>query len=280
MGVRCARGRYREGAAAELKKAEKWLKEAQADIRAERFRPIADKARAVWEDLRQSSNVELVDIQLAGSATARRTVALDVTVDGVEGAALGVMSQGELNALALSLFMPRAVAAGEPVPLHGHRRSRAVDGPCPHRRSCAGPRTALPRSRQVVVFTHDDRLPEAIRHLGLAANVIEVMRRPGSIVETRDARTTRPGISRRRADAGEDDRSCPRPYAGAIVPGFCRSALEAACMDAVRGRRLERGEPHAAIEELLRTQTTLNKLAALALFDDGERAGDVMRAIE
>ena len=44
-------------------------------------------------------------------------------------------------------------------------------------------------------------------------------------------------------------------------------------------RLLKKGEPHAAIEELLRTQTTLYKLAALALFDDGERAGDVMRRL-
>ena len=42
---------------------------------------------------------------------------------------------------------------------------------------------------------------------------------------------------------------------------------------------MKRGEPHADIEELLRSQTTLNKLAALALFDDGERAGDVMKRL-
>ena len=59
----------------------------------------------------------------------QRRVELDVTVDGVGAAALGVMSQGELNALALSLFIPRATLAGEPVPLRRHRRSRPVDGP-------------------------------------------------------------------------------------------------------------------------------------------------------
>ena len=35
-------------------------------------------------------------------------------MDGVEGAALGVMSQGELHALALSLFIPRATLPESP----------------------------------------------------------------------------------------------------------------------------------------------------------------------
>ena len=52
-------------------------------------------------------------IQLTGDGTRRRVV-LDVTVDGVEGAALGVMSQGELHSLALSLFVPRATLPESP----------------------------------------------------------------------------------------------------------------------------------------------------------------------
>jgi hypothetical protein len=262
---------------AELKKAERWLKDAQADIRAERFRPIADRARSVWKDLRQSSNVELGDIQLAGSATARRTVALDVTVDGVEGAALGVMSQGELNALALCLFMPRASLPESPF------RFMVIDDPVqsmdPARiDGLARALHGAAQSRQVVVFTHDDRLPEAIRHLGLAANVIEVLRRPGSIVETREARTPVQGYL-------DDARTLvktpelPETVRGRIVPGFCRSALEAACMDAVRARRLKKGESHVAVEELLASHQTLNKLAALALFDDGEKAGEVLKRL-
>ena len=47
------------------------------------------------------------------------------------------------------------------------------------------------RDRQVVVFTHDDRLPEAVRRLGIAATVIEVTRREGSAVEVREG--PRPG---------------------------------------------------------------------------------------
>ena len=96
-----------------LKAAEAWFKKAAAGIRDERFAPIAEKATRIWEHLRQQSNVELGTIQLTGEGT-RRRVALDVTVDGVEGAALGVMSQGELHSLALSLFLPRATLAESP----------------------------------------------------------------------------------------------------------------------------------------------------------------------
>ena len=90
-----------------LKAAEAWLKDAVADLRNEQFAPIKEKCQAIWTQLRQQSNVALEDIRLAGTATQRK-VELDVTVDGVEGAALGVMSQGELHALALSACSSRA----------------------------------------------------------------------------------------------------------------------------------------------------------------------------
>jgi len=40
-----------------------------------------------------------------------RKLVMDVSVDGTQTAALGVMSQGELHPLALSLFLPRAAAS-------------------------------------------------------------------------------------------------------------------------------------------------------------------------
>lgn len=63
--------------------------------------------------LRQESNVDLGAIRLAGSSTSRH-VELDVSVDGAPGSALGVMSQGEVNALALSVFLPRARLPASP----------------------------------------------------------------------------------------------------------------------------------------------------------------------
>lgn len=56
-----------------IKEAEKWLKDASADIRNQRFAPIADQAMATWEHLRQQSNVTLAlvhttDLPLTSSA--------------------------------------------------------------------------------------------------------------------------------------------------------------------------------------------------------------------
>ena len=96
-----------------LKAAEKWLKDAAEAIRNERFAPIADHARRIWDRLKLQSNVSLESVQLGGTGKARK-VELRVTVDGQQGAALGVMSQGELHSLALSLFIPRATLKESP----------------------------------------------------------------------------------------------------------------------------------------------------------------------
>jgi hypothetical protein len=50
--------------------------------------------------------------------------------------------------------------------------------------------------------------------------------------------------------------------------------VEAACVEAVRRRRIGRGEDHSAVEELLAPLKT-RKLVALALFDDPERTADI-----
>jgi rRNA-processing protein FCF1 len=41
------------------------------------------------------------------------------------------------------------------------------------------------RTRQVIVFTHDDRLPDATRRLGIPATVLSVTRRAKSAVDVR-----------------------------------------------------------------------------------------------
>jgi hypothetical protein len=56
-----------------------------------------------------------------------------------------------------------------------------------------------------------------------------------------------------------------------IVPGFCRHALEAACVAAVRRRRLLRGDSHAAVEKALEQSPRLMIHLALALFDDAAK---------
>jgi len=188
-----------------------------------------------------------------------------------------VMSQGELHSLALSLFIPRATLPESPFrfividdPVQSMDPAR-VDG-------LARVLEAAGKDRQVVVFTHDDRLPEAVRRLDIGATVIEVTRREGSVVETRRSKDP---VSRYIEDAmalaKTDD--LPADVARRVIPGLCREALEAACMEAVRRRRIGRGEPHGEVEELLLKAQKLTSLAALALFDDIGRAADVMTRV-
>ena len=172
-----------------------------------------------------------------------------MTVDGVDGVALGVMSQGELHALALSLFIPRATLAESPFrfividdPVQSMDPSR-VDGLARVLESAA-------RDRQVVVFTHDDRLPEAVRRMGIDATVLEVTRREASAVEVLKGRDP---VARHIEDAMAVayTESLPAPAAKRVIPGLCRLAIEAACVETVRRRRLGRGERHADVEDLL-----------------------------
>src|SRR5690606_5542976 len=149
--------------------AEVWLKSATAHVRDERLAPLAGTARWVWQSLRQQSNVELGGIRLQGNANSARRVQLDVTVDQVDGAALGVMSQGELHALGLSLFLPRATVADSPF------RFVMIDDPVQAMDPAKGDGLAtvlaeVAKTRQVVVFTRAGRLAAAVRGTKLMAD--------------------------------------------------------------------------------------------------------------
>src|SRR5207247_7980302 len=90
-----------------------WLKKATEEIRGSRLAPFARRSQEVWEQLRQESNVELSGMRLDGSSTRRRVV-FPATVDGTPTQAMAVMSHGELQALGLAVFLPRACADDSP----------------------------------------------------------------------------------------------------------------------------------------------------------------------
>jgi ABC-type lipoprotein export system ATPase subunit len=257
----------------DLKEAASWLAGETTRVRNDRFAPIADQVKSLWNRLRFTSNVSLDAVNLEG-ARARRRVELSVSVDDTPGAALSVMSQGELHCLALSLFLPRAMLPGSPFrflviddPVQAMDANR-VDG-------LASVLAHTARTHQVIVFTHDERLPAAARRLGIAARVFEVTRGERSMVTVRprgspvddyldDARallatTDYPEAARRR-----------------VVPGLCRNALEAACVDTTRRRLLLQGRLHAQVDDELEQAGKLLPRLALALFGDADRAGDVL----
>jgi hypothetical protein len=69
----------------------------------------------------------------------------------------------------------------------------------------------------------------------------------------------------------------PPEVAARVVPGMCRTAVEAALTEAVWRRELRAGRGHAEIEgDLEAARVRLNLLAALALTGDATRGGDVL----
>src|ERR671920_1045936 len=92
----------------------------------------------------------------------QKMAVFDVTVDGAPASAFGVMSQGELSALAVSIFLPRASLPDSPFgfmviddPVQSMDPAK-VDG-------LARVLEKVAVERQVVVLTHDDRLAESVR---------------------------------------------------------------------------------------------------------------------
>src|ERR1022692_4174693 len=155
---------------ASIKKARAWLVSATADVRNARLAPLAEQARDIWAMLRQESNVDLGAFRLAGTATQRR-LELDVSIDGTPGAALGVMSQGEINALALSIFLPRATMPDSPF------RFLVIDDPVQAMDPAKVDGLArvlekVAADRQVIVFTHDNRLVSAVKDLNIPAMIL------------------------------------------------------------------------------------------------------------
>ena len=121
-------------------------------------------------------------------------------------------------------------------------------------------------------------MPSAVRRLDIEARIVAVTRRTASVVELREAlHPVKAYIDD--AFALINTKELPEDVRNRVVPGFCRSAIEAACHEVVRRRNLTKGLPNEEIEDRLIRAGTLSKTAALAFFDDEDRAGDVMNRL-
>ncbi|MGK5446387.1 AAA family ATPase [Streptomyces radiopugnans] len=263
----------------QVRAARKWLKEACAELREERLRPFEEHSQRIWEELRQQGNVDLRSVRLTGSekATVRKLV-MDVSVDGTEAAALGVMSQGELHSLALSLFLPRAAAPDSPFgfvviddPVQSMDPAK-VDG-------LAKVLHDLGETRQVVVFTHDTRLQRAFTNQELPVTVLEVEREARSTVTVR--RVTDP-IGQALDDARALARTPNLPPAALthVLPSLCRTVLERAFSEAAWLRLHRAGLTEYEAERTVTAAVRLMDIAALGLLGGPSKtAGDVYREL-
>ncbi|MBP8532154.1 AAA family ATPase [Streptomyces sp. MK37H] len=263
----------------QVRAARKWLKDACAELREERLRPFEDYSQRIWEELRQQSNVDLRSVRLTGSekATVRKLV-MEVSVDGTQAAALGVMSQGELHSLALSLFLPRAAAPDSPFGFV------VIDDPVQSMdpakvHGLAKVLHDLGETRQVVVFTHDTRLQRAFTNQDFPVTVLEVEREGRSAVIVR--RVTDP-VGQALADARALVRT-PNlsPVAMThVLPSLCRTVLERAFSEAAWLRLHRAGLAEHEAEKTVAGAVTLMDIAALGLFGDpSKRAGAVYREV-
>jgi hypothetical protein len=253
---------------AEVRKAREWLRKVQAELRRERMNGIRETATRIWQDLCEGSSVSLGDIDLKGAENyTGRTLELDVAVDDVEAPALSVVSQGELFSLALALFLPRATASDSPFGFV------VIDDPVQSMdpRKVEGLARVLARvaeTRQVVVFSHDTRLPDALRYHRLPATVLDVTRQDRSLVSVRRADDPVSAALAEARQAAHDLAREPTLLAE-VLPGLCRIALEAALHEAAMRKVFDPGsspaEALAAAEEV-DGAGKLTRLASLVLF--------------
>lgn len=263
-------------AAPQLKLAEealKWLRENAGELRNERITPLAEQARHIWAELRQESNVDLGAIRLEGQNTSRR-VTLEAAVDGTETEAFGVMSQGELQALALAIFIPRATSPESPFrfmvlddPIQAMDPSK-IDG-------FLKVLTDLAQDRQVIVLTHDDRLPAAIRVSRTDARIVEVTREANSAVHVAESSDPATRLLDDAFAIAADD-AVPDDIKGRAIPRLCREALEVTAKDVFAAQALKQGRSRSEVESTWEgARKVADRLAlALSLKADDKQAVD------
>lgn len=260
----------------ETEKARSWLRKLTDELRDERMAKFDKQSQDVWKKLCESSSVALGRITLKGTA-ARGSVQLGVSVDDQEAPAYSVMSQGELHSLALSLFIPRATHDDSPFgflviddPVQS-MDTQKVEGLATVLSECA-------RRRQVVVFTHDTRLEQAITHLGIEATVLHISRESESVV-TVEKRSEPVQQAFKDVRDLSYDQSLPQSVADRVIPAMCRIALEVACMEtARRALRDDHGLGLAEIEERISPLVRTKEYVALALL--GDSSGEPQTAVE
>ncbi|MFM8857476.1 MAG: AAA family ATPase [Actinomycetota bacterium] len=245
----------------------KWLQDNAGELRNERIEPLADQAKKIWAELRQESNVDLGAIRLEGQKTTRR-VALRAAVDGAETEAFGVMSQGELQALALAVFIPRATSPDSPF------RFLVLDDPI----QAMDPSkiegflqvlTELASDRQVIVLSHDDRLPAAIRVSRTKARILEVTRGPNSAVHVAESSDPATRLLDD-AFAIAADSAVPDDIKRRAVPRLCREAVEVTAKDVFAARALAQGRQRSEVEAAWEAAQKVASRVALALSLDAD----------
>ncbi|GAB3271935.1 AAA family ATPase [Kineosporia babensis] len=247
---------------AEVVAARDWLDGHEKELRERRMQPMATRTKEIWAQLRHESNVDIDNVVLKGSGNQRK-VEFPASVDGEKTAGLAVMSQGELNALALAVFLPKATMADSPFgfvviddPVQAMDPAK-VDG-------LARVLQAAAEKRQVVVLTHDDRLPEAVRRLDIEATLLQVHREANSVVAVREV--TDPALYHLAdARAVASDNNLDEVVRRRVIPELCRMSLEARCREVYFTRCFKAGRSRVEVEDVWSDARETSPRLALAV---------------
>jgi len=140
--------------------------------------------------------------------------------------------------------------------------------------------SAVAKARQVIVFTHDNRLAAAINDLSIPATILEVTRQPQSRVTVRKCLNASKQALKDAGDVSKDP-NVPAEVLGRVVPGLCRTAVEAAFTEAFWRRQLRAGQSRAQIEAATEgKKRKLVNIAALALFGNADDGTKAIREVE
>ena len=258
---------------AKIEKAEDSVKSVIKTIRSRQWAHIESDAIDFWEKIRLESNVSLRSVELTGQAN-KRKVDLKVDVDGIEADALSVISQGELSCLALSLFFPRVRLSANPF------HFMVIDDPIQSMdlarvRELARVFTEIAEERQLIVFTHDDRLSESLRILSTSHRRLDVKREQKSVVKVTEKRDP---VEQSFSDVDiimADN--LPKDMKRQVIPGLCRVGIEAACVEAIW--RNPDKKPHEKIKKEVLNAKTLYPKISLVLFGKVEGKERVLNEI-
>jgi ABC-type Mn2+/Zn2+ transport system ATPase subunit len=230
------------------REARKWLRACIEGFRTERLESLNEAMLNNWAKLRQTSRVVMDPFEMSGINTSRK-LGISCSIDGEQANARSVLSQGELHAVGLSLFLPRALHPDSPFgflviddPVQA-LDLRKVDG-------LAELLSEIAATRQVIVFTHDERLPEAINRLGLLATILKVERSEHSVVKVNRVSDA---VTRALDEATllSKDKSIPDEAALRSIAGSCRAAVEQGAVRRYRKAAFDEGKSVGEIDSVL-----------------------------
>ncbi len=253
------------------------LKKALADVMKASFQPLKELTQCLWEQLAPDSALRLADIKVVAGKQKRVDPTIELAPLKPGGKAesqkgFGFLSGGQLQVIALCLFLARATRSSTPFrfivvddpvqsldELRVENLVRVLDGVArgslPGPAADGGPVTFPPR--QVVVLTHDDRVRNTIRRLGVAASLKTIERSPTSIVTL--LADTDP-VEEQLKDAERiNSSSAPDWIKERSIAALCRSALEALAYPAFAHRCAKGADVETEWDDIDDTRGRLGK---------------------